>query len=158
MNFNWFAPKYKKAVFVFGLGGSVIGDWYLRLLVKSGGAFDSSWLTPHQNIGGIGDQPWSIPILISLGVVVLVMTIGVGVKEYQHSHWMKAGGMRAGGMRAGWWFLLAVGVASNTAERIGWGAVTDYWWLPTGAIINLADVQIIVGGMGIIWYSLMVRK
>lgn len=51
--------------------------------------------------------------------------------------------------------LISAGAVSNLIDRVFRGGVVDYWWLPYGAVVNLADFMILAG---LIWIGAAARR
>ncbi len=51
------------------------------------------------------------------------------------------------------WSLILIGGFSNLLDRFNYGAVIDWWEMPWGAVINLADVYISAGVIVLLFFS-----
>lgn len=57
-------------------------------------------------------------------------------------------------LEAGWLFMIIVGAISNLLDRFKYGAVVDYLDVSYFTTLNLADVLICCGAIGLIWQIL----
>ena len=51
-------------------------------------------------------------------------------------------------------FFLLLGATSNLVDRLEWGYVLDYFDLKYFTVFNLADVMIVLGAGGLIWWNI----
>lgn len=51
------------------------------------------------------------------------------------------------------WLLILIGGFSNLLDRFIYAGVVDWWEMPWGAVINLADIYIFAGAIGLLFLS-----
>jgi len=104
----------------------VWGDWvYLAFVANPGIAF------------GIALADW---LIISLTAVIMIYLIHLLIRSWQMQNW---------------WEILAIililaGAASNLLDRIFYGVVIDYIVVSQLTVLNLADVMITMGVVGLV--------
>ncbi|OGI21891.1 MAG: hypothetical protein A2808_01925 [Candidatus Moranbacteria bacterium RIFCSPHIGHO2_01_FULL_55_24] len=103
-------------------------------------AYASGWETVC-NVGSAFGIPVAAPILIILNVLFLAMLLYWFFREYSWGALL----MLAGGM-------------SNLWERIRYGCVSDYFFLPFWPAFNLADCFLVFGGCLIAWQLFRKKK
>lgn len=94
--------------------------------------------------------PWMTGVL--LNVLTLLIIIGL---LYYLVHLYKT---RIFSEYTGLLLLLILGAVSNFADRIQEGFVIDYLHLKYFTVFNVADVMIVAGALGLIWFNLRSKK
>jgi len=95
------------------------------------------------NTGIIFGLSPSLGIIIFLSVVLLLAVVYFLLKAAAHGSYSQFFA----------WGLVLIGGFSNLWDRLLYGQVTDWWQMPWGAVINLADVYIFAGVIGLLFLS-----
>lgn len=124
-----------------------LADGWLKALIisrppQSGGRSGFIDVILHKNPGIAFDIPLPISIIAPL-TVIICLWLGILV----HRHWRT---QRQVSVLA---VTVILGAVGNLADRIINGFTTDYILLFGHSAINLADLLIIFGILGILWYT-----
>ena len=84
-----------------------------------------------------GSHPW---LLVLVAVVILAVLVTVVRGSESRAVWIAAG-------------AIAGGAAGNVIDRVAWGAVTDFIKVASWPAFNLADVAIVCGAIGLVWFA-----
>lgn len=89
----------------------------------------------YQNYGGLFGLPLPAGVLIPLSILLLWLVTGRLGQSIKAADCQQIFG----------WGLILLGGLSNLWDRLAYGFVIDWWEMPWRAVINLADVYILVG-------------
>lgn len=90
---------------------------------------------------------FSIPIGVNLvvpatGIIILVL-VAYCIREVR----------KGGYFMAIWWLMVVLGAASNLYDRVKYSYVIDYLDLKYYSVFNIADMLILAGIGGLLWFS-----
>lgn len=118
------------------------------------GCFEGSWLgsliciIPFRNYYFAFSLP--LPFWVMYGIYALIL---VGMFLYLYQFWNSFPWYQKQA-----WVLIVAGAVSNIGERIIFGYVQDFIYIYGGAIINLADVYIIMGLLSLLFYHMLENR
>ncbi len=96
----------------------------------------------HRNPGITFDIP--VPLAIVLPLTVMIC---VALCRFAQHHWATQP------LRAVSALVLVIGALGNATDRLITHATTDYLILFTRSVINLSDILIVLGALGLLYYT-----
>lgn len=127
----------------------VIGDWIAKaaalahLTEQKIPIFNNVIdLVLHKNYGVVSNAPVPLAIVLPLTVVIVIACAGWLTRTWHKHHKLSLA-----------LILLIGGAIGNFADRVINGFTTDYLLLVNRSVINVADILIILGVLGILFYT-----